>query len=92
MNSGKQEIVTIDQLSKGKLPDRVYKSVDSMELTISEMLIWESSKEPTRILITKQAIDVDIHLHIPMKHLLLVFVGAGGVSGIIGWLVGMLTD
>ncbi|MBZ0302930.1 MAG: hypothetical protein K8J31_24505 [Anaerolineae bacterium] len=81
--------VSIDQLSKGKLPERVYESIDSMELTVSEMLDWESSKQPTRILVTKQALDVDIHLRIPMKHLLLILVGAGGFGAIVGWIAGL---
>ncbi len=78
--------VSLDDLAAGKLPDRITKAINEMELTVEEVIEWESSKPKVRLVATVNSVEIGIRVRIPMKKLAAIFASLGGASGLF-WIV-----
>lgn len=62
----------LDVIAAGKLPDRVIKAIDKLEISIDEMKEWERSKKPFHLEISGKKIFIEIKIHLSTKKLLAV--------------------
>jgi hypothetical protein len=85
MSTGDSNKVSLDELAEGRLPKRICKAINDMEIRVGEMLEWDASKKPNKLEVSREEVRLDIHLRIPTKHFLLILVGAGGVTAIVRW-------
>lgn len=80
---GKKQLIKLDELASGNLPNRIVESIEQMTLTTSEVVEWEKSKPASHISITDGVIRVRIDKQFSVKKMLAIL---GSVIGTI-WAV-----
>jgi len=83
MASPKKHIISLDELSTGRLPPRINKAISDMEITIGELEHWSAEKQTIRILLT----DKNFYIEVRKRYSITKVVAS--VSGLVGimWVV-----
>jgi hypothetical protein len=79
MDEKKSPTVVLDELASGRLPNRIIAAINEMELTIEEVIEWETSKPEVRLTVTNKDLFVEMRVRIPIKKALAIFGGMGGL-------------
>lgn len=74
----KKEVVKLDELASGKLPQRIVNDISRMTLTASEVVEWEQSKPGSYISYTEGVIRVKIDKQFSLKKLLTILTSVIG--------------
>jgi hypothetical protein len=69
----------LDELASGRLPERIITAINEMELSVGEMMRWETSKSPIHFSLTDGKLSIDIRIRIPIKKTIAI----GGVGGLL---------
>jgi hypothetical protein len=71
----KENIVCVEDLAAGELPERLLSAIGSMELTVEELVEWDRGKPPLRLIATREHLVLEVTMRIPIKKVL-ALVGA----------------
>jgi len=81
----KKHIISLDELSTGKLPPRIIKAISKMEITIGELEEWSAEKQTIRILLTDKHFCVEVRKRYSITKMV------AAMSGLVG-IVWVLTE
>lgn len=52
-----EQRISLDEVAAGKLPKRVLDQIEKVELTVEELVEWEKSKPPFKLVLTDRQLD-----------------------------------
>ena len=73
--------IELEKLIHGKLPTRIIQAIEEMELTVEEVLEWETGKPKIRVVATESDLQIALRLRIPIKEML------GTLGLMVAWLL-----
>ena len=85
MESEDRRKVGLDELASGRLPQRILDEISEMQLTVDEVIEWESSRPKVWLVVSGDELVVRTANRIPIKKLLKILGGASGAGGVLAF-------
>ena len=57
MSKQQTQRVSLEEVASGRLPERILKQIEKMDLTVEEVVEWEKSKPNFRFILTDKQLD-----------------------------------
>ena len=79
MRHAQREKVSLEELTAGKLPEKIRAAIIGMEMTVEEMLKWDAGKAALRIRVAEGDLIIEMRARVPVKKALAILASVAGV-------------